>query len=103
MFTESLCFKEGLEVCFLLLNTVIKSFQLIFLPLHVVACTKKREKLGDKTSYSCRDNDLKIKNCTAKILLALSMTTVKKITCARVIRGCIIMNTHELAEGSLHG
>lgn len=96
---QSLCFEEGLEVCFLLLNTVTKSFQLIFLPLNIVARTKKREKLGDKTS----DNDLKIENCTANVLLALSMATVQEIACVHVIRGCIIMNMHKVVECSLHG
>lgn len=83
----------------MLLNTIIKSFQLIFLPLNIVARTKKRENLGDKTS----DNDLKIENCTANVLLALSMATVQKIACVHVIWGCIIMNTHKVVECSLHG
>lgn len=83
----------------MLLNTIIKSFQLIFLPLNIVARTKKRENLSDKTS----DNDLKIENCTANVLLALSMATVQKIACVHVIWGCIIMNMHKVVECSLHG
>lgn len=103
MFTGSLWFEEGLEFCFFLLNTDIKSFQLIFLLLNVVPCKKKREKNSDKTSYSCRDNDLNIKNCTAKIFLSLSTTVVKKMAHAHVIRGCNRINTHKVVKCSLHG
>lgn len=49
---QSPCFKEGLEACFLLLDAAIKSSQLLYLPLNVVAYTQQREKVGDKTDLT---------------------------------------------------